>query len=159
MKLNLGAGARAVYYPDYINTDVVYRDKTDALCDSTLLPFSNDTFEEVRSEHMVEHLSKPQLQKCADEIYRVLKPKGSAIIVAPSLKTGLGLWERGKWDLETLDRFLFANHTHEHDFHKQGIYEQKLRRVFSKFRDLKIEYVDRAHSPNEIVMEAKKPWT
>jgi len=48
-----------------------------------MLPFSNDSFEAVTMLAVLEHLEPENLVEVLDEIYRVLKNKGSLILTSP----------------------------------------------------------------------------
>lgn len=48
------------------------------------LPFADSSVDEVRSSHFVEHLTGAERITFFNELYRVLKPKATALIVTPN---------------------------------------------------------------------------
>lgn len=48
-------------------------------------PFDDDTFDNVFSGHMLEHLYRADAERCVREAYRVLKPGGVLRVVVPDL--------------------------------------------------------------------------
>ena len=67
-------------------TDIIKRKQTSpfVLSDATHLPFSDNTFDLVTMLHVIEHVKNDKM--ALQEIYRVLKTNGSAIIVTPNSK-------------------------------------------------------------------------
>lgn len=59
------------------------------------LPFLQDTFDLIVSPDYLEHLEKDQL--CLEEIARVLKPGGQAIIITPHTGPGNFLYRLRRW--------------------------------------------------------------
>lgn len=48
------------------------------------LPYNNNSVEEVRSLHFVEHLTGAERVEFFNELYRVMKPKATALIITPN---------------------------------------------------------------------------
>lgn len=66
---------------DYIACDVKKNENIDALCDVTNLNFPTESFDTVISTQVFEHINNPFT--VAQEIKKVLKTGGNAIITAP----------------------------------------------------------------------------
>ena len=85
--LEIGAGFKNYKYMfphiDVISTDIVMHDGIDEIADVTALKYESETFDYVLCINVLEHIIEPQ--KALDEIYRVLKPGGLAIISTPFL--------------------------------------------------------------------------
>ena len=82
MKINLGSGI----YPEngYINIDIDQSVNPDIVRDlSRGLPFSNDTIQEVRAYHILEHLSPEDFLFNLSEVNRVLISEGVFDIQVP----------------------------------------------------------------------------
>lgn len=62
------------------------RDKPDDFGDATNLHYSDNTFDEVRSSHVMEHIPCTKINKSISEQFRVLKPGGKIRVVVPSLE-------------------------------------------------------------------------
>lgn len=88
-KLQVGAGHN--HLPDWLNTDrapdsgAIYLDATKPF------PSSDETFDYVFSEHLIEHLSFEEGLAMLRESHRVLKPGGRIRIATPDLETIIGL--------------------------------------------------------------------
>lgn len=92
-KLNIGCGANI--QEGWLNTDI-YPQSIDAgpvvyLNATIKFPFKDNTFENIYSEHIFEHLHFKDSCKMLDECYRVLKPGGTMRLVVPHLDFLLGL--------------------------------------------------------------------
>ncbi|MDO8669448.1 MAG: class I SAM-dependent methyltransferase [Candidatus Buchananbacteria bacterium] len=85
-KLNLGAGG--LPKPDYINIDWNILTNPDVQHDLNITPypFSDNTFDLVEADHVLEHLDRPF--KVMAEIHRILKPGGQLIIKVPHFSRG-----------------------------------------------------------------------
>jgi len=115
-KLQLGAGEHPL--EGWLNTDLhdygrpaelVYLDVR------RRFPLPDASFHFVYSEHMLEHLSYADGQRCLRECLRVLRPGGSVRIATPSLERIASLYDGGdmqeryvSWAAETLDPELRA---------------------------------------------------
>ena len=73
MRLNLGSGGKPL--EGYVNVDLQPMENPDVLCDigKDRWPFDDNSVEEVVAEHILEHLTTPELFYCMQEMYRVCK--------------------------------------------------------------------------------------
>lgn len=78
--LNLGCGKNRL--KNWFNTDL--KDELFPIDATKLLPFNDESFEYVYSEHMVEHLAEEDGHKLFEEIYRVLRPNGVFRLALPT---------------------------------------------------------------------------
>jgi SAM-dependent methyltransferase len=67
-----------------IRTDIVYSKKVDVLCDAHDLPFSDESFDVVVIQAVLEHVIDPF--KCVEEIHRVLKLGGIVYAETPFMQ-------------------------------------------------------------------------
>ena len=94
-KLQLGAADKPL--PGWLNTDlhdygrpdIVFLDAREAF------PLPDASFDVVYSEHMLEHLTYADGQRCLRECFRVLRPGGTISIATPSLERLAGLYGDG----------------------------------------------------------------
>lgn len=82
IKLNLGCGNEIL--DGYINCDII-NPKADMLFDATKVPFPDNSVDEIRAYHIIEHFPFKQGLAALTEWFRVLKPNGKLIIETPDL--------------------------------------------------------------------------
>ena len=89
LRLNLGCGDKIL--PGYVNVDVVESragKKPDVICDlHELVPFADDSADEVLSVHVVEHFWRWEIRDVLREWVRVLKPGGKMIVECPNIQS------------------------------------------------------------------------
>jgi len=169
IRLNVGCGVGGDMLPDWINVDSVDGNGVDAVADCCSLPYADNSADAIRCSHLIEHLTKPELDAFAAECYRVLRPGGTLEVIAPAMDMIIATyWECRDQEsiavedfpigpLDWLDNLLFSRHLHATDFHKQGIYPAKLLRVFRRFSLHQFEHQSRPHSRWEIRWACTKP--
>ncbi|HEV2387321.1 MAG TPA: class I SAM-dependent methyltransferase [Candidatus Acidoferrales bacterium] len=79
--LDLGCGPGK--YPGAIGADRLRQSAADVLCDFDRgrLPFAENSFDEVRAVHVIEHAEDPV--RLVEEMHRVARPGGLLVIVTP----------------------------------------------------------------------------
>jgi predicted SAM-dependent methyltransferase len=94
---------------DYGRRDIVYLDARQTF------PLPDGSFDTVYSEHMLEHLTYADGQRCLRECFRVLRPGGTIRIATPSLERLVRLYDGGElqrryvsWAADTLEPDLRA---------------------------------------------------
>lgn len=105
MKLNLGAGSTKL--DGFVGVDI--RPVSDMTADlSNPWPFEDESIEEIRASHIVEHLPDPLFTMA--EAFRVLKPGGRIDIDVPSTN-GMGAFQdpthKSFWNLNS---FIYYDH-------------------------------------------------
>jgi predicted SAM-dependent methyltransferase len=90
MKLNVGSSvARGVYKRgEWINLDLqdVSDDGVNVIGNGLALPFKDNSFDEVRCVHVLEHLTRDKPPVMMSEMYRVLTPGGHLYVEVPDFK-------------------------------------------------------------------------
>jgi SAM-dependent methyltransferase len=71
---------------DGFDSVIATRDKPDDFGNATKLHYADNTFEEVRSSHVMEHIPCTLINKAISEQFRVLKPGGKIRVIVPSLE-------------------------------------------------------------------------
>jgi predicted SAM-dependent methyltransferase len=102
--LHIGCGPHHLY--GWLNTDVVTSNDALYLDATQPLPFPENTFSFIFSEHMLEHIPIDAAQVFMQECNRVLKPGGVLRLATPDMAFLFALWE-GK-DPSTSARY-FSN--------------------------------------------------
>ena len=89
-KLQLGTSHNVLQ--GWLNTDITPSQASVVYLNATRrFPFSDDTFEYIMSEHMIEHIEYADARFMLQECFRVLKPGGCLRIATPNLKVLLAL--------------------------------------------------------------------
>ena len=85
MKLNLGSSRQKGIYKavEWVCVDLYMEGRPDVQASGFMLPFADNTFEEVRSIHVLEHLSRDQWPFMLAEMYRTLKVGGTFYVEVP----------------------------------------------------------------------------
>jgi SAM-dependent methyltransferase len=71
---------------DFVESDVALGPRTQLVCDAHQIPFPPATFDGVVAQGVLEHVANAS--KCADEIRRVLKPRGLVYAETPFMQQG-----------------------------------------------------------------------
>lgn len=81
IKLNLGCGDD--YLEGFVNVDAYAEHKVDARYDVIQLPYEDNSIDEIRVFHVIEHFHYHDGQKALNEWFRVLKPGGRLHLETP----------------------------------------------------------------------------
>ncbi len=137
-KLNIGSSTKIKGWyqnPEWINIDLVKPDKKPkgkyVMADALNLPFSDNTFSEIRAIHCLEHIPRKEHKKFYEEMFRVLKRGGVLWIEVPdfikicgylanSYITG-NMEQTRIWTLS-----VYGKNRHKGDSHHWGFSEQLL---------------------------------
>lgn len=82
MKLNLGSGNNRI--DGFISVDL-YDEEADVRADITELPYEANSVDEIVCYQVVEHVPYNKSEQMFEEMCRVLKPSGTAIIETPDV--------------------------------------------------------------------------
>lgn len=83
MRLNLGSGNSKI--PGFTSVDL-YDEAADIQADICDLPFEDGSVEEIVAYQVIEHVPYQKSMKLFEEISRVLKPGGKAVIETPDVQ-------------------------------------------------------------------------
>lgn len=102
LKLHLACGHD--YKDDYINVDLYPTDGavTDAQFDVAVLPYDDNTVDEIRAFHIIEHFDWHQGQRTLEEWYRVLKPGGRLWLETPDFLASCDAFVKGTPEFRNL---------------------------------------------------------
>lgn len=83
LKLDLGCGKRKCD-PSFVGVDCRPFEGVDIVHDLTKpWPWENDSVDQVYCSHFIEHLERMERVHFANELFRVLKPGGQALLIGP----------------------------------------------------------------------------
>ena len=85
MKLNIGCGKK--YDPNYVNIDFQERLVADKIMSAIDLDFNDNSCEEIKAIHLIEHLSFFESHFALSEFFRVLDFDGKLIIETPDIES------------------------------------------------------------------------
>lgn len=154
IRLNLGAGAEDRQIPGYVNID--QRAGRGAY---PLPEYADNSVDEVRASHLLEHFAYAEAPLVLAEWVRVLKPGGYLKIAVPNFG----------WIVSNLDRtdlpiegYLMGGQQHEHDYHRSIYDEAKLRRLLTiaglvEIEPWKSEINDCASYEVSLNLQGRKP--
>ena len=90
----------------------------------------DDTFNEVRLHHVLEHLSLEANKAALAAVFRVLKPGGCADIEVPDMDAICHSWVQGIYTPDQLQQWIYGEQLKNHepgDSHRYGFWEERLR--------------------------------
>lgn len=82
LKLNLGAGDSKI--PGFTSVDL-YDKEADVQADICELPYENESVDAIVAYQVIEHVPYNKSKQVFEEMYRVLKPGGTAIVETPDI--------------------------------------------------------------------------
>lgn len=89
-KLHIGCGPHKI--GGWLNTDIDVSKHAIYLDATKPLPFADDTFDFIFSEHMIEHIPIAAAQRLCSECARILRPGGVLRIATPDMAFLFALW-------------------------------------------------------------------
>jgi predicted SAM-dependent methyltransferase len=118
-KLEIGAGHSP--RDGFIHLDIRPLPHIEVVSDCRKLPFEDNTFSEVYSSQVLEHLPRHDTQPALREWIRVVTPDGKIAIRVPNLRWALDHFtdEREHPGRGVLD-ILYGQQTDQYDFHYNG---------------------------------------
>lgn len=148
IKLNIGAGATVI--PGYTAVDRKLGSE------AFPLQYANDSVEEIRASHILEHFSFRDVPQVLNDWYRVLQPGGRVRIAVPDMDK-VAKKEHPHW------RFaLMGGQTNDDDFHRsvfdEGLLSAYLHKAgFVGIQHWESDIIDTATHPLSLNLEAYKP--
>lgn len=140
IKLHLGCGDEIL--PDYINCDIE-NPKADMLFDATKIPFPDNSVDEIRAYHLIEHFVFQNVFDILKEWLRALKPNGILVLETPDFLNSCKRFVETD-DLERLDlygHFFSQPHLSPQMVHYFLYTENQLKWVLERVGFTKIERV------------------
>lgn len=96
MKLNIGCGKK--FDPNYFNIDLYDNLVADRKMSALDLKFAENSCQEVKAIHLLEHLGFYQSIYSLSEFFRVLEPKGSLILETPDLERAFRIYLNSNYE-------------------------------------------------------------
>lgn len=105
----------------YIKADFKPKNKTIEKIDATQIPYPDNSFDIVICNHVLEHI--PNYNSAIQEIYRVLRPSGNAILQTPYSKTLLNNFEDNGINNNESRLFFYGEQDHFRIFSENHLFE------------------------------------
>ncbi len=158
--LNIGSGQRRFEGHGWVNIDCVSRSGQvpDIVCDvlKERLPFEDNSVDLVALVHTLEHWELSSQDHAIGDIYRVLKPGGSVIIIIPDIRA---LAQR--WLARQISDYIYsvnlcgAYQGEEGDFHRWHHTRTSLREKLVRWGWTQVKEYDWRAIPG---MDVSKDW-
>jgi predicted SAM-dependent methyltransferase len=153
IRLHLGCGPNIL--EGYINIDKFYDDPMVMKADALMLPFADESVDEVMHQQLAEHLDFHQEKQAFDEWYRVLKVGGTLCMDVPDFEWVVGkfIWANDdfkefykkedhhyfghgydmneRWS--SLICHIFGNQSGDGQFHKNAYTKDKFVNIFKHY--------------------------
>jgi predicted SAM-dependent methyltransferase len=157
MKLQIGSGrVRGKYRKDdWINIDIEHQQDVNVLGDAIALPFKTGSIEEIHCVHVLEHVTRDKSSLMLGEMYRVLKPGGSAYVEVPDFKGTVEFLHQAfeEGDIGAIHIWttsVYGKNEREGMAHHWGFYEGLLRR---EMRGQGFKNVDRLTAREDMISD------
>lgn len=125
MKLHIGCGSKRL--EGYVNIDIRSTPAADIVMDATVLPYADNTVEEIFCCHMIEHLTKEEGEQFLKECYRVLRSNGVLRLELPVIDLVIeNAWKAGAAE-QLVINMLYGLQRYTGDYHKYGYTRNTLR--------------------------------
>jgi predicted SAM-dependent methyltransferase len=118
-KLNLGAGASPL--DGYVNVDIKNGEN------AYPLKYADNSVQEVRASHILEHFPRGQVADVLKEWVRVLKPGGELKVAVPDFDFIVKEYSNGHRHDPLIEGYLFGGQVDADDYHKAFFNEDKLK--------------------------------
>ncbi|MEJ2745972.1 MAG: class I SAM-dependent methyltransferase [bacterium] len=125
---------------EYVMADLYPQNSDIRKIDATAIPFSNDTFNFIIANHVLEHI--PNYRKALSEFFRVLKPGGIAVMQTPYSKLLRNNFEDKGIDSEELRHFFYGQDDHVRIFGEHQLLKSLENAGFSLQIKRHIDYFD-----------------
>lgn len=159
LRLNIGCGTEKLegYQSVDLYVPADYRDDI-----TTMTNFADNSVDEVRSYHILEHLKTDDVPRAMAQMFRILKPGGKWQLEVPDL-----IWlcqdfldtpepQRWGWKLQTI----FGMQNHDGEIHRTGFSDEHLAKLLMAAGFVRLEinpYFSSIHNQGVINAIAYKP--
>ena len=152
--VELGGGNSPRFHP---NLDCRKLDNVDIVADfEKPLPLLSDEYEIVLSKFVIEHIGWRYVKQFVQELYRILKPNGQAIIITANLlEQAKVIVSKQVWDGNE-SNLIFGGQDHEGNYHKNGMSPEYAIRLFKEVGFGKVEVTPLPNCATDMVIKGVK---
>ena len=151
LEIGAGTGNLKSFLPDVISTDIVTSPWIDCACDAQMMPFQDQSFDNIVMIDVLHHIERPL--KFFQEAQRVLRPGGRILMMEPAM-TCLGRffyhhfheepvnfneYPLSEGDLDPKRKPVDANQAFPHLIFET--YAQDFTKLFPQFKILRVNYL------------------
>lgn len=129
VNVNLGCGTHII--PDWINIDnsIGFTSDDFKAGDAREIPLESNTVDYLLCDNVLEHIAMSDVPVVLNEIRRVLKKGGRAVIIVPDFKNAVESWLKANADDQGFNPFnylyttevIYGNQLHEGEYHKTAM--------------------------------------
>jgi predicted SAM-dependent methyltransferase len=123
IRLNLGSGSQPL--PGYLNLDISDNNPVYPL------PYADNSIDEIRASHILEHFGKVESAAVLNEWHRVLKVGGILKIAVPDFAVIAEAYTNGQNPEFPFESVVMGGQSDQYDFHKSMWDLRKLFNVFT----------------------------
>lgn len=139
--IELGGGATANFHP---NCDCRAINGVDIVADfEKPLPLKSEAYDLVYSAYAIEHISWRNVPQFVNEIYRILKPNGRAVVITADLRAQCQyILKKPTWTFAEMET-IFGSQDFGENAHKSSMSQELAYSVFMKagFKSVNIQQV------------------
>lgn len=129
-RIDIGVGdAPAI---GYTHVDIQAKPHVDVIADARNLPFDDESMEEVRNSHLIEHFRRSEVDALLDEWIRVLKIGGMLRIICPDFRDIARKFVSGQIDTRQALLWTFGGQLDDYDYHYWLYTPESLSELFNK---------------------------
>jgi predicted SAM-dependent methyltransferase len=114
-RVNLGCGH--IVMDEYVNIDGRPLPGVDVVAEVGNLPFEQNSLDEIRSSHLLEHFPSPQLSRLLGYWHDLLRPGGMFVAVVPDAEAMIRTFVGGDTSWEDLKEVTYGAQEYPGDFH------------------------------------------
>lgn len=156
----LHVGSEDTCWEGVINLDK-YAAECDVRADMCALPFADNVFKEIHSNHTLEHVAAGEAGQAMGEFYRVLDRRGKVYISVPDLEEVAYLYWARPSERDFWRKRIYGRQDHAGDFHKYGYDKRSLTTLMEEtgFKTLRVEILRKIRPTPTIYYVGEKPRT
>jgi predicted SAM-dependent methyltransferase len=155
--LEVGGGENPMFRP---NLDVRQLPTVDVVADlSKPWPVDSNQYDGVFSKYVIEHVSWRKVPAFVAELYRVLKPGGTAFVVAPNTEAQMKWALQQGDDQEKIAQCLFGDLDYAENSHKAAFNPGFAIKLFRDAGFSDVAVLPHGELKTDLIVEARKPMT
>lgn len=150
MRVELASGERP--FDGYFHCDMRLLESTDLVCKVEVLPFADNSLEELLASHIIEHFSYREIEWVLEEWFRVLRPGGAILIITPNFGYIAHGYAEGWMDYTESRNRMFGGQDYPGNFHHTMFDSPSMGKALEKVGFRNIRNVTSNYESREVPM-------